>query len=98
MDRKRLETAWIVIKEHFGSSRISCAPSHKVHCDADGLLGRPSNISGEQTHTETLRGPESEDDPVTNEEASACCIVLVHDGHDHNRTDKCSVERLVRLQ
>lgn len=88
MDGKGLEVAGIVVEEDLGARGVSSTPGEEVHGDADRLLGLASDVSGKHTHSETLRGPESEDNPVTDEEAGAGSTVLVLDSHDDNSTNE----------
>lgn len=92
MDGERLQVAGIVVEEDLGAGGVTGAPGEEVQGDADGLLGLATDVSREHTHSETLSGPESEDNPVADEQASSCCVVLVLDSHDDNGTNESSVK------
>lgn len=96
MNSDGLEIAWVVVEEDLWAGSITSTPREEVERDADGLLGLTSNVSGKHTHAKTLRSPESEDNPVADEQSSTRGVVFILDGHDNNRTDESTVDFLVQ--
>lgn len=86
MNGQRLEVARVIVEEDLGANSVAGAPGKKVHGDADGLLGLPSDITRQHGHTETLGCPKGKDDPVADEQTGSGCAVCILNSHDDNGT------------